>query len=157
MTAAEPILRRAVAADAPAVRELVFAVLAEFGLATDAHTDADLEDLDAHYFQRGGEFFVLTDAKGAVLGSVGLYRVDATTLELRKMYLAAAWRGRGEGRRLLDHALARARALGARRLTLETATVLESALALYRRAGFQPSCGGVHSSRCDLAMELNLG
>lgn len=156
MPTTEPILRRAVAADGEAVRALVFGVLREFGLATDAHTDADLDDLEAHYFGRGGEFFVLTDSTPTVIGCVGLYRVDQTTLELRKMYLAAAWRGRGQGRRLLEHALARARALGARTITLETAEVLQSALDLYRRAGFQPRCGGVHSGRCDLAMELNL-
>jgi putative acetyltransferase len=156
MSTAHPILRRAVAADGEAVRSLVFGVLREFGLATDAHTDADLDDLERHYFNRGGEFFVLTTPDQTVIGCVGLYRVDETTLELRKMYLAAGWRGRGQGRRLLDHALARARALGAKRITLETAEVLQTALALYRRAGFQPRCGGVHSGRCDLAMELNL-
>mgnify|MGYP000207780968 CR=1 FL=1 len=138
------------------MRSLVFGILRDYGLSPDSHTDADLDDFEAHYFKRGGEFFVLTTPAAVVIGCVGLYRVDATTLELRKMYLAAAWRGRGFGRLLLDHALARAGALGAQRITLETAAVLQEAIALYRRAGFQPLADGVHSCRCDLAMELKL-
>jgi putative acetyltransferase len=157
VSSTDPILRRALPVDGPAVRQLVFGVLREFGLAADPQTDADLDDFEAHYFQRGGEFFVLSIADGQVIGSVGLYRIDASTFELRKMYLAREWRGRGQGRRLLNHALSRARAFGAKKVVLETAAVLEQALALYHRAGFQPSCGGVHSSRCDLAMELILG
>jgi putative acetyltransferase len=91
-----------------------------------------------------------------VIGCVGLFRTDDTSMELRKMYLAAPWRGQGQGRRLLAHAIGRARELGARRITLETAQVLKEAIALYTRAGFRPMNGGVHSCRCDLAMELEL-
>ncbi len=151
-----PTLRRATAADGPAVRELVFGILRDYGLATDAHTNADLDDFDSHYSSRGGDFTVLVTDAGRVIGCVGLYRIDDATIELRKMYLDAAWRGRGLGRRLLTHGLERARALGARKVTLETAGILKKAIALYTRAGFRLVEGGVHSCRCDLAMELDL-
>src|SRR3954469_14938393 len=101
MPALHPVLRRATEADGPAVRELVFGILWYYGLATDAHTDADLNDFAAHYFGRGGDFTVLTDGNGGVIGCVGLYRTDETTIELRKMYLASEWRGRGLGWKLL--------------------------------------------------------
>jgi putative acetyltransferase len=152
----EPTLRRATDADGPAVRALVFGILRDYNLPTDAHTDEDLNDFDAHYFSRGGDFTVLTADGGRVIGCVGLFRAEPTTLELRKMYLDQAWRGRGLGRRLLEHALARARELGAKKITLETAQVLKEAIALYTRNGFRPSACGVHSCRCDLAMELEL-
>ena len=154
--APEPILRRAMDADAPAVRTLVFGILRDYGLPTDAHTDSDLDDLNAHYFSRGGEFVVLTTADGTLIGCVGLYRIDDACIELRKMYLASGWRGRGYGRRLLNHALERARNFGVKKITLETATVLKEAIALYTQAGFRRVEGCTHSCRCDLAMELEL-
>ncbi len=162
MTPPEPTLRRATPADAAAIRALVAAVLAEFGLRSDpAGTDADLADLDRHYLARGGDFVVLVDASGAVVGTCGLHPTDVPadaprTVELRKMYLVPALRGRGQGRRLLAWALDRARELGFRRITLETATVLRDARALYERHGFRPDPGGAHSCRCDLAYAREL-
>ena len=47
------------------------------------------------------------------------------------MYLHKSQRGRGLGKFLLDSALAQARELGFTRVTLETASVLKEAIALY--------------------------
>ncbi len=162
MDPAPPTLRRATSADAPAVRALVDAVLAEFGLRSDpAGTDADLADLDRHYLSAGGDFAVLVDDAGRIVGTCGLHPVDTPegvprTVELRKMYLEPSLRGRGQGRRLLDWALTRARQLGFGRMTLETATVLKDARRLYERHGFLPDPAGVHSCRCDLAYGRDL-
>lgn len=145
-----PTLRRATAADSPAALALVTGVLAEYGLSADpAATDADLADFDVSYFSRGGDFVVLTGTGGELVGMCGLYPIDAQTVELRKMYLSPALRRRGQGRRLLEWALARARELGFKRITLETAAVLKDAIALYERNGFKPDCAGLHSCRCD--------
>lgn len=152
-----PPLRRATPSESGAIAALVHDALREFGLAPDpAGTDADLTDLTAHYFERGGDFVVLLDETGRIVGSCGLYPLESGAVELRKMYLAPAWRGRGQGRRLLDWALTRARELGFRRLTLETATVMRDAIALYERAGFTRTCGGAHSCRCDLSYGRDL-
>lgn len=150
-------LRPATTMDGRAVRELVFGVLREYGLAPDPDaTDADLADIDGFYHARGGRFDVLVDASGAVLGSVGLYPVDASTVELRKMYLHRSVRGQGQGQRLLNHALGEARRLGFSRMTLETASVLKQAIALYQRYGFRP-CQACHrSARCDQTYFLDL-
>jgi len=139
------------------VLALVTAVLAEYGLRPDpAGTDADLADIERNYFTRGGDFVVLTDAAGAIVGSCGLHPLADGTVELRKMYLARTLRGRGQGRRLLDWALARARALGFRRMTLETASALKEAIALYERHGFRRDPGGHPSGRCDLTFSREL-
>lgn len=157
-----PTLRRATAADSSAALALVTRVLGEYGLRTDADgTDADLADFERHFFSRGGDFVVLLDDSGALAGTCGLYPLDTPageprTVELRKMYLAPALRGRGQGRRLLEWALARARELGFRRMTLETAGVLKEAIALYERHGFTRDGGGTHSCRCDLAYSRDL-
>ena len=44
------------------------------------------------------------DGDGALLGTCGVFPLDARTWELRKMYLHGRSRGRGVGRRLLDAA-----------------------------------------------------
>jgi putative acetyltransferase len=150
-------IRPATKADEPAVRELVFGVLAEFGLKpSPSDTDADLWDLQGAYFDRGGCFDVLLSATGAIIGSVGLHPVDQTTVELRKMYLAPAMRGQGLGRLLLEHALREARRLGFSRVTLETASVLKDAVTLYTRYGFQPYEAEHRSARCDQTFMLEL-
>jgi len=77
-------------------------------------------------------------------------------VELRKMYVRRERRGQGLGRRLLDRALAWARARGHARVELETATRLAEAVALYRKAGFVPRPGKPDTCRCDLAFELEL-
>jgi putative acetyltransferase len=115
-----------------------------------------MSDLEGFYHQSGGRFDVLVERhSGRIIGSVGLRPMDGGTVELRKMYLGAAYRGRGLGKFLLEHALAESKRLGFRRVFLETATVLREALNLYRRAGFQ-QCEATHTcaKRCDMAMEL---
>lgn len=150
------VLREATNADAPAVRHLVFGVLADHGLEPDpAETDRDLDDLAAHYRNNRGWFAVLEE-DGTVVGSYGLYRVDDSTCELRKMYLAPTVRGRGWGRRLLEDALAQAGRLGCTTICLETASVLHAAIALYRRYGFEPYAAAHLSPRCDQAYRRGL-
>jgi putative acetyltransferase len=78
------------------------------------------------------------------------------TCELRKMYLRRDCRGRGYGKRLLEHALAQARERGFRRITLETASVLKEAIRLYQSYGFVPYTPAHLSPRCDQAYMLEL-
>lgn len=149
------VLRTATSTDGPVVRELIYSILRTYGLNPDPNgTDADLADIDGNYHRRGGCFDVLL-ASGRIIGSVALFPVDGDTVELRKMYLDGAFRGRGLGKMLLEHAMARAKELGFSRVFLETATVLREAVALYKQYGFT-SCCGVHAQRCDMAMELDL-
>jgi putative acetyltransferase len=150
-------IRDATGDDSGAVREIVGAVLREYGLAPDpGGTDADLADLDAGYRRQGGVFRVVVSAGGRVVGCGGLFRSSAEEVELRKMYLLPLARGRGLGRRLLGELLGEARRLGARRVVLETASVLEEAIGLYRRAGFRRIARSHLAARCDQAWALDL-
>jgi putative acetyltransferase len=72
------------------------------------------------------------------------------------MYFLPEARGRGYGRRLLEELIALARARGFRRLTLDTASVLHEAIALYRRMGFVPFQPANMPQRCDQAYVLHL-
>jgi putative acetyltransferase len=82
--------------------------------------------------------------------------VTAFVFSVLREYGLAPVRGRGLGRRLLDHALVRARALGFRRAVLETNTVLVEAIALYRSQGFAPYRAERVSARCNETYALDL-
>lgn len=152
-----PRLRLAANADCGQVTDLVYTVLGEYHLTPDpACTDADLRDIEQSYFKRGGVFYVLEEKDGSIIGSYGLHPMDPNTCELRKMYLHRDDRGKGLGRRLLEHALANARRLGFKRVTLETASVLKEAIRLYEAYGFKPYTPAHLSPRCDQAYLLEL-
>lgn len=150
-------IRAATNLDVESVKRLVFATLREYGLQPDPEsTDADLSDIEESYFKRGGMFEVIEDAEGRLLGTAGIYPLDAETCELRKMYFAQKLRGRGLGRHMLERMLNNARRLGFKRMRLETASVLEAAIRLYTRSGFKPIETTHKSARCDQTYSLDL-
>ncbi|QQS42586.1 MAG: GNAT family N-acetyltransferase [Acidobacteriota bacterium] len=149
-------MREATNADCERVREIVFGVLEEYGLSPEPQgIDRDLEDIEASYLRRGGTFDVLVGENGTIVGTVGLYPIDGSTVELRKMYFLKQIRGKGLGKALLSRTVERARELGFERITLETASVLKEAIGLYTSFGFtdQP---GFHADRCDRGFYLDL-
>lgn len=154
----EIFIRCATNEDCASVQKLVFGVLREYDLTPEiGGTDADIADIEAHYLQRGGAFEVIEDASGNLLGTVGLYPLDAEIVELRKMYFDKKLRGRGVGKKMLERMIAAAKAAGFKRIYLETASVLKEAAALYEKYGFQPTTEGIHSARCDASYFLELG
>jgi molybdate transport system substrate-binding protein len=152
------LIRGAASRDCADVRDVIQQVLAEYGLSLDpAGVDADLQDIEANYPARGGSFDVAIDgSSGAIAGCCGIYPIDASTCELRKMYVLKDARGYGLGGRLLRRSLAFARGRGFRRVELETASVLKEAIALYAGAGFQPIRRAHLAGRCDQAFALDL-
>ena len=147
-------LRPANNADGPALRKLIFEILCEHQLNPDPQdTDADLDNLEEHY---SNGYFVVLETRNSLIGSVALSSPIESTAELRKMYLHADWRGQGLGRLLLDEALCEARRRNVRRVILETAATLKTAIALYQRAGFRPLQVDNLSARCDQAWVLEI-
>jgi len=153
----ELIIRPATNQDRERVVRLVSDVLTEHGLKLNLdETDADLANIEASYMHDGGVFEVLEDADGKLVGTAGLFPLDAETCELRKMYFVPGIRGRGLGRRMLERMLAHAREAGFRRMTLETASVLQTAIRLYQSVGFKPVATPHLSARCDQSYALDL-
>jgi GNAT superfamily N-acetyltransferase len=75
--------------------------------------------------------FLVAVLDGETVGCAGLRRHDAETTELKRMYVRAAYRGRGLAHSILDGVEERARQLGYRRLILETGWNQPEAQALY--------------------------
>jgi GNAT superfamily N-acetyltransferase len=86
--------------------------------------------------RRGTFLVVYRDAMPVGCGALRL--LDADTAELKRMYVSPTARGRGLGRHLVAALEAEARALGVRRLVLETGVRQVAALTLYEATGFHP-------------------
>jgi GNAT superfamily N-acetyltransferase len=150
-------IRNATTADGPRVLELVAAVLSEFGLEIEPDgIDSDLKNIENSYIGNGGAFLILEKEDGQLAGSLGLFREDESTCQLRKMYLLSELRGRGIGKYLLQYSIELARKLGFKRMTLETSSRLQAANRLYSSFGFQPIEFEESSRRADQAYAIEL-
>jgi GNAT superfamily N-acetyltransferase len=86
-----------------------------------------------------GCFVVLRDEGGAPVACGAVRKLDGERAELKRMYVVPEARGRRFGERVLATLEDEARALGARRLVLETGVRQVAALRLYHRAGYEPT------------------
>ena len=106
----------------------------------------------------GGEvMFVLVD--GEVVGTAGLQKLDARTVELVKMAITPAWQGRSLGGKLMQALIAMARTKGFARIYIETNASLTASNHLYRKYGFKPTgqTASLHGyARADAFYELQL-
>jgi len=76
-------------------------------------------------------------ASSEVVGVGALKPVDATVVEIKRMYVRPQARGQGIGRAILERLLADAYTIGYQVARLETVTFMREAHALYRSLGFQ--------------------
>ena len=121
--------------------------------------EADYKSLDhpQEYILDTGGHILIALCEGEPVGTCALIKMDAGTYELAKMSVSSQVRGKGIGFLLGQAAIEKARSLGARRLYLESNTVLEPAVRLYRKLGFQKIQGATSPyERCDIQMELIL-
>ncbi|RSK24700.1 bifunctional helix-turn-helix transcriptional regulator/GNAT family N-acetyltransferase [Hymenobacter metallilatus] len=122
--------------------------------------EPDLKALDhpEEYILAQGGQILLAEYNGQIVGACALLHMDAHTYELAKMAVSPEAQGLGIGFRLGEAAIARARALGATRLYLESNTKLVPAIQLYHKLGFRKTVAGHPSpyERCNIQMELLL-
>ena len=108
----------------------------------------------ARVIAEGGAIFSLLDGE-QVVGVCAIFKESAQRYQLARMAVAPAARGKGYGNRLLEHALAHAKTLGASSVFLLSNTVLQAAIALYKKHGFVTVYTGPHPeyARCNIVME----
>ncbi len=95
-----------------------------------------LADPQGAILDRGGRIF-LAVRNNQTIGCCALLVIAPGEFEVAKMTVAESARGSGIGRSLLEKVIAEARALGARRLYLETNQKLTPAIRLYESLGFR--------------------
>lgn len=118
-----------------------------------------LGDPEGTILRKGGRVYQAW-AGDEVVGCVALIPMGDGVYELSKMAVSLAVRGRGIGRKLLEYAIAQARALGAASLFLGSNSILKNAVHLYEAVGFEhvppESLPDMHYARADVFMRMEL-
>jgi GNAT superfamily N-acetyltransferase len=102
-----------------------------------------LTEADVAAQAESGEVWVI-EAAGSPVACLFL-TVKPGCLYLGKLAVAAAWRGRGLARRLVEAAEERARAMGLRALELQTRVELVENHATFRALGFTQTAATAHA------------
>ena len=88
------------------------------------------------YLDSGGDFTVLLRDKN-IIGFFALLPADNNQVELKRLYLTAAERGKCLGKYLLEMALSKAQEDGHYQIYLETTSKFKEAVGLYQKYGFK--------------------
>ena len=121
--------------------------------------ESDHKSLDhpEEYILDKGGFILIATYNNEPMGTCALIKMEGNTYELAKMAVSPKAKGKGIGWLLGNAAIAKAREVGAKRLYLESNTILKPAINLYNKLGFK-KITGIPSpyERCNIQMELNL-
>jgi ribosomal protein S18 acetylase RimI-like enzyme len=141
-----PSTYRLVEADSTALFSAARALIEEYGAEISASMAADLcfqnfaaelQELPAIYGPPSGCLLLAGRGDGWV-GCCGLRRFSHDACEMKRLYVKAGARGAGLGGQLIERLLTKARALGYRRMVLDTLEDMIAAQTLYRSFGFRP-------------------
>ncbi len=130
------------------VRELLRAYVewqrsrhADFMAAVDAYFtkdmyNAEIAGLPGSYARPDGCLLLaVEDGQGA--GCVAFHKVDASTCEMKRMFVRPEFQGRGIGRALAQQLISEARQTGYTRMRLEVSPLQTEAQGMYRSLGFK--------------------
>jgi GNAT superfamily N-acetyltransferase len=134
-------------ADADAVRDLFL----EYGESLAFNTcfggfDQELVMLPGDYAPPRG-CLLLAKEGGDASGCVGVRPLDELRCEMKRLFVRPRFRRARLGRTLAETAIARARAMGYRRMLLDTLPTMLEARALYACLGFRP-CAPYYDNSC---------
>lgn len=96
----------------------------------------DLDDIQKNYFENGGTFLAMFDGDEMICtGAIRRWNDD--TCELKRLWLLHAYQKRGLGYRMMTELLSIARAMGYRKMWLQTDEDAQSrAVDFYKQLGF---------------------
>jgi ribosomal protein S18 acetylase RimI-like enzyme len=126
----------------PAQLDLVRVLFREYaaGLGVDLcfqGFETELENLPGRYSRPQGGLWLATIANRPA-ACVAFRQFDATTAEMKRLYVRPNIRGLGLGRRLIDLVLTTATLASYQQVWLDTLPSMAEAIRLYRQIGFEP-------------------
>jgi putative acetyltransferase len=153
--------------DNDAIRDVIIEVLTEYGCIGPGYAcnDPETQAMSTAYNGTTGQYWVIEDPEGNVLGGGGFSRLKGThagdgVAELQKVYFSPQLRGLGLGKQILILAIEGARSVGYTTLYAETVPHMTLAIGLYERLGFQlltaPMGATGHAERCTVRYALTL-
>lgn len=158
--ASHPLSICQVGYDHPDAQRLIAEVQAEY---VRRYGGPDSSPVDPVQFQPPHGLFAVgyLDAEPVAMGGWRLHVEDDPqtswahpALEVKRMYVARAARGRGYARTMLAYLEEAARRSGARWLLLETGQRQPEAVELYRSSGYQPVPAFGHYAEAELSIHL---
>ncbi len=119
--------------------------------------ESDYKALDhaQEYIIDNGGHILIALLDGVPVGTSAMIKMENFTFELAKMSVSPAAHGQGIGKLLMQSVIAKARALDAKRLYIESNTILVPAITLYKSSGFVEITGNASPyERCNIQLEL---
>ncbi|WP_196492465.1 GNAT family N-acetyltransferase [Psychrosphaera haliotis] len=105
--------------------------------------DRELAANPIKVIDNGGYIFSLID-EGEVKGVCALFNNGNGIFELARMAVSPSSQGKGFGKTLIEHALAKLTEIGAQQVYLVSNTKLTAAIELYKSYGFKTTSEGQH-------------
>jgi len=102
---------------------------------TESHDLMILDDPQGTILDNGG-YIWMAEVDGKIVGSAGLMKEEEGVYELVKMAVTENYRGKGIARLLIERCLYKARAIGAKKVTLYSNHQLTTAIGLYEKYRF---------------------
>jgi putative acetyltransferase len=160
----ELVIRPIAQKDNASIANIIRTSLTEFGANKPGTVfyDESTDHLFELFSNEPKSAYFIAEINGAIIGGAGIYPTEGlppTTCELVKMYLSKDARGKGFGRKMINHCLLVAKSKGFDQVYLETMPELKKAVAVYEQFGFGYLNGPMGNSGhngCDIWMIKNI-
>ncbi len=148
------IIRKAEIGDIEQIKAILFSSLKEYEIAIPENYS--VSDIDAINDEDNIERVFVIATGGDVVGFVVLKPISENTIELKRLYVTFAQRGRRLGKYLLNHVINFALENSYESIRVETSSNFKEAVSLYKKHGFTVLKDVEKAPGHDLAFEKNL-
>ena len=98
----------------------------------------EIDELPGKYQAPEG-ILLLAQIENDPAGCIAYQQLDATTCEMKRMYVSAKYRNQGLGQKLIEHLITLAQQSGYLTMKLDSHPSMLAAQKLYRKFGFYPA------------------